>query len=225
MPRKIRDLISGELFGKLTVISKIENTRDKTYLCECTCGNKKQIKATYLLRDITKSCGKSSCRNKVITHGKSNTKLYMVWCGIKNRINNPTGANKCYEGITLCEEWHDFQVFYDWSMDNGYTEGMSIDRIEGHLGYSPNNCRWTDKVVQAQNRKGWANAEVKYKGVCKSKPRAGKKLYQKTGNKPYYWRFQYKGEKHEAHGFETAELAYEGKCNYIEKHFNGLVYP
>ncbi len=161
MPKKIRDLTSGEVFGKLTVLSRIENTRDKTYLCKCTCGTEKPVMASYLLRGVIKTCGNSGCRNKTTTHGKSNTVLYGVWSGIRNRINNPTGTNECYVGITICDEWDDFQTFYDWAMSNGYSNGLSIDRIEGHLGYSPSNCRWTDDTVQAQNRKGRKNAEVK----------------------------------------------------------------
>jgi hypothetical protein len=55
-------------------------------------------------------------------------------------------------GITICEEWkNDFELFYNWSISNGYEEGLSIDRINNDKGYYPDNCRWTNELVQANN--------------------------------------------------------------------------
>ena len=61
-------------------------------------------------------------------------------------------------GITVCDEWlHDFQAFYDWSMENGYDENApygqcTIDRIDNDKGYSPDNCRWVDAKTQCNNK-------------------------------------------------------------------------
>lgn len=90
------------------------------------------------------------------THNKSNTKIYRVWNGIKQRCNNPNDDfYYCYglKGVRICEEWgNDFSCFYDWSIKNGYKEGLTIDRIKNDGNYEPNNCRWVDNSTQQRNR-------------------------------------------------------------------------
>ena len=55
-------------------------------------------------------------------------------------------------GIKVCDEWlNDFQTFYDWSMNNGYNEHLTIDRIDVNGNYEPNNCRWVDYKIQNRN--------------------------------------------------------------------------
>ena len=88
------------------------------------------------------------------THGMRNSRLYKVWCAMKERCNNP--HNKRYDryggrGITVCAEWVQFEPFYKWAKENGYEETKSIDRINNDKGYSPENCRWVTRSVQNRN--------------------------------------------------------------------------
>ena len=89
-------------------------------------------------------------------HRMSNTRLHQIWRGMKRRCNSTTYDGYKYyggRGIKVCEEWRNsFQAFYDWSISNGYTDELTIDRINVNGNYEPSNCRWTTMKVQANNR-------------------------------------------------------------------------
>jgi hypothetical protein len=76
---------------------------------------------------------------------------------MKNRCSNEqTWAYEFYgeQGITVCDEWFNNVVsFYDWAVANGYSDNLTLDRIDGAKGYSPDNCRWVDRKVQGVNKK------------------------------------------------------------------------
>lgn len=91
-----------------------------------------------------------------ITHGKTRTRLYKIWLGIKTRCYNSKDESfKWYGnlGVTMCDEWRtNFESFYDWSMSHGYSENLTIDRISSTGNYEPNNCRWVTWKEQENNR-------------------------------------------------------------------------
>lgn len=119
-----------------------------------------------------KSCGCVSSRLKGDfhkTHGLKNHKLYKVWVAMKQRCTNPKDKgykNYGNRGIEICNDWlNDFKSFYDWAMDNGYKEGLTIDRVNNDGNYEADNCRWTTYHVQNCNKR--YPRQNKYIGVLK----------------------------------------------------------
>lgn len=163
---KLIDL-TGQKFGRLTVIEKYGKYTPTKWLCKCECGNEYIAIGNNLKRGFTKSCG---CLQKEhpngTTHNLANTRLYNIWAGIKTRCKNPKSkAYKNYgaRGITVCDEWaNDFTAFHEWAMANGYQEGLTIDRIDANGNYEPSNCRWLTNAEQQNNRRN--NHSITYNG-------------------------------------------------------------
>ena len=99
----------------------------------------------------------------------NDTKLNGVWRDMKYRCSNPNCKyfkNYGGRGIRVCSEWHEFEEFYEWSVNNGYKEGLSIDRINSDGNYEPSNCRWVDMKTQQRNRGNNRKVEYDNKNLC-----------------------------------------------------------
>lgn len=98
-------------------------------------------------------------------HGMNGTRMNSIWANMRGRCNCPT--NKDYadyggRGIKCCEEWNEFINFYNWSMENGYSDKLSLDRIDVDGNYEPSNCRWITMNEQQRNKRN--NFRVEFKG-------------------------------------------------------------
>lgn len=172
------DLIGRE-FDYLTVIEYVGThttpcgTKRKMWKCRCKCGNETIVNTSSLINGTTKSCGCWKL-SKIIEHntkhGGVNDRLYGIWKSMKRRCNSPNDSH--YEsyggrGISVCEEWNDYEPFKKWAYENGYDENAAfgnctLDRIDNNDDYKPSNCRLVDRVTQANNTS--RNRYVEFEG-------------------------------------------------------------
>lgn len=172
---KVNDLTEKK-FNRLTVIERAENNKYNraTWLCKCDCGNMIIVSGNALLKSNTKSCGclrsETVRKSKNKIHGMTDTRIFHCWSAMKDRCTNE--RHKAYKnyggrGIRVCDEWlHDFQTFYEWAMENGYSDELSIDRIDNDGNYEPSNCRWITYKEQQNNKR--TNHYLEYDGEVKT---------------------------------------------------------
>lgn len=147
--------LTGEKYGRLTVVGfdRVQN-RKSYWKCVCDCGLTVVVPGNSLRSGNTSSCG---CLKRELTaaqgranrkHGEGHdnkTRLYTIWCGMRQRCNNSNHhAFSLYggKGVKVCDEWNDYTAFKSWALSHGYADNLCIDRIDPSKGYCPDNCRW-----------------------------------------------------------------------------------
>ncbi len=165
--------ISGQSFGKLTVIERVgSKSHNTTWKCQCECGNLVVVSRGNLLNGHTQSCGCNKHQQAVNrTHGQSRTRLYYVWRNMLNRCYNSKVSdypNYGGRGISVCKEWKDdFGTFSEWAFSSGYNPKAkrgecTLERKDPNRNYDPGNCRWATETEQANNKR--SNQYIEYKG-------------------------------------------------------------
>ena len=177
MPNRID--LTEKRFGRLLVVSYAgkDGKGKALWNCVCDCGKSTVKRSSLLRRGETNSCGclrrevvANENKKKKTTHGRSDSSLYGIWHGMKERTCCET--HKQYKdyggrGIDICEEWkNSFELFEKWSLQNGFEKGLQIDRIDNDKGYYPENCRWATRKVQANNKR--SSRILEYRGQKKT---------------------------------------------------------
>lgn len=152
----------GNRYGKLTVVAYHHSRQGNVYwTCQCDCGMTTVTRGNALRTGHTKSCGCDAYKTRFPKkHGESHdhkTRLYNIWVHMRNRCNNPNrAAYKWYggKGVKVCEAWNDYENFKEWAISNGYSDDMTIDRIDPDKDYCPENCRWLSRSDNSKARQG-----------------------------------------------------------------------
>ena len=197
--------LDGQKFGRLTVIKRGENYSDGTtsQICLCDCGKQIRVRSRALLTGNTKSCGcllSDSSRERASNQRWNNEyikdtlpfkkKISSIRVMMIQRCVNPNNKNyKEYgeRGISVCDEWLDKENgaknFYEWAINSGYADGLTIDRINNDGNYEPSNCRWTDRTTQGHNQRIRKDNISGHKGVSYDKTRKKWKAFLYHKNK------------------------------------------
>lgn len=162
--------LTGKTFGRLTILSfskdvKSGNRNRKYWKCACECGNIAEIRTDSLTSGKVKSCGCIKKEQDLINltdkyqfkpkYKIQNRRLYQIWRGMKRRcfdIKDKRYNRYGGRGITICNEWLNYDTFAEWALSNGYSSDLTIDRINNDGNYEPNNCKWSTAKEQALNR-------------------------------------------------------------------------
>lgn len=162
---KFKDL-KGLKFNYWTVIKPVgkNSSGQIKWECICDCGTISIVDSVTLTHNRSKSCGcyriesqsKRASKHRA-TIRKKKDRLYSIWSGMKYRCyNKNNSAYKWYgaKGITVCEDWFlNYECFKDWSLNNGYNDNLTIDRIDNYKGYSPENCQWITNEENAKKHR------------------------------------------------------------------------
>lgn len=184
--------IIGQRFGRLVVLEFAGLvSRKAMWKCICDCGEEIICMSSNLRGGKTTSCGckrTESTQAALVTHGMTGTRQHSIWKNMLNRCRNENGKDYPRyggRGITVCDKWLKFEGFWE-DMSEGYSDELTLDRIDNDNGYNKENCRWATDVLQRHNKKKRAGCSSAFIGVSKSREVSGFSSIIRKDHKAYF---------------------------------------
>ncbi|MDI6742180.1 MAG: hypothetical protein QMD11_05500 [Smithella sp.] len=168
---------TGNRYGRLVVVGRVESDHkgQAMWECECECGSSHIARGALLRNGTVRSCGclakdtpPGNATHMMSRPGKKHNRLYRIWTGMKTRCSNnndPSYPNYGGRGISVCDEWQEFQPFMEWALKNGYKKDLTIDRKNNDGHYEPENCRFITLGENQRNKT--TNHRITYRGETK----------------------------------------------------------
>lgn len=161
----------GDVVNGATLIERING---RLWKMQCSCG-RMFISQPSETSGRCRDCGYKFLSSKFTIHnesprsGRNASRIYNIWVSMKSRCNNKN--NPVYmlyggRGISVCDEWNEFKAFKEWAMNNGYSDQLTIDRINVNGNYEPDNCRWATQKEQCRNKRD--NHYLTFQGETKT---------------------------------------------------------
>ena len=202
---------TNQKFGKLTVLFAFQREdgkkviRKNTYFhCKCDCGKEVDIPSSSVITGRQRSCGCDSSQNV-------KDRLLNIYRAMKQRCYYVNGARyKDYggRGIKICDEWKSsFKNFKTWSLNNGYDDSLTIERIDNDKDYCPENCKWASYQIQSSNQRIRKDNSSGYRGV-----------HFHSGTLKWVSNIQINRKRISLGYYKTAEEAHEARIKYIREH-------
>lgn len=140
---KVPRNLAGRVFSQWTVLRLGRPTGSGGYywLCRCACGVEREVRARGLITGRSGSCGHG--------HRQTKSRLHRIWVAMRLRCRSH--PNYGGRGISICDEWDTFERFAEWARGAGYSDTLTIERVDVNGNYEPANCTWIPPGEQASN--------------------------------------------------------------------------
>ena len=207
MTKGRRKDISGNKYGRLTVIEfdSMNANRTSNWKCRCECGKEVVVRRTNLplkggyepTKTYSCGCQKVDAQKERHTiHGDAGgavrgaAKEYNCWLNIIKRCYKKSAKEyKSYGaiGVTVCPQWKESYEQFLKDVGRAPADKQYIDRINPYGNYEPSNVRWVDFATSNANRRGM-----------------GHNLQSRIG-----------GAEHELAKLEVGSAEYDALANYL----------
>lgn len=137
-------------------------------LFECPfCGNEFEAYLNNVMQGRQRSCGCAKGKLIVATrgsHGDSKTRLYRIYRHILERCDSPSCKEyKWYGARGIKCEFDSYEEFKEFALSHGYSDELTVERIDVNGNYSPDNITFIPPKLQARNTR--KNVMISYKGL------------------------------------------------------------